>query len=370
MATHLEASLQRDIDLIRSKILEMSGRCESALRDVLAAFVEGNRQLAYLVILRDQHIDELERQVDRLCMEFLVRQQPVAKHLRLAYTAFKINAELERIGDYAESIARQVLKLKHAELNLSFEQFQEECDLATRMLHDAVRSFVDENAELATETMKVEDQIDTLRKRTDAELVTMSQEGRIPVEALTPLMTISRRFERTSDQAKNICSQVIYMCTGEYTKHQGAEVFRVLFVDTHHGLASRLAEAVAESLDHDRLQFSSAGVDPREADPRLEAVLSEAGLPARSRPARSLEQVPNLEHYQVIVALDKAARAAFPGRPSKTVTFEWSLPETGSPTTPVEESRPALQTLKEYLETHIKDLAAAVMGEQQTPRFQ
>lgn len=364
MATHLEASLQRDIGLIRDKILEMSGRCESALRDVLTAFVEGNRQLAYLVILRDQHIDELERQVDRLCMEFLVRQQPVAKHLRLAYTAFKINAELERVGDYAESIARQVLKLNHADLNFSFEQFQEECDLATRMLHDAVRSFVDENEQLAQETMQVEDHIDTLRKETDAELVAMSQEGRIPVTALTPLMTISRRFERTSDQAKNICSQVIYMCTGEYMKHQGAEVFRVLFVDAHHGLASRMAEAIAESLDFDRLHFSSAGVDPREPGPRLESALAEAGLEARSSQPRSLEQVPNLEHYQVIVALDQAARAAFPGRPSKTVTFEWTPPEAGPPGASIEENRPALKTLQAYLETHIKDLAAAIMGEQ------
>lgn len=364
MGTHLEASLQRDIDLIRNKILEMSGRCESALRDVLVAFVEGNRQLAYLVILRDQHIDELERQVDRLCMEFVVRQQPVAKHLRLAYTAFKINGELERIGDYAESIARQVLKLNHNDLNISFERFQESCDLAIRMLHDAIRSFVDENDQLAAETMKVEEQIDGLRRKTDAELVAMSQEGRIPVEALTPLMTISRRFERTSDQAKNICGQVRYMCTGEYLRHQGAEVFRVLFVDAHHGLASQMAEAIAESLDYDRLHFSSAGVEPRELDPRLEAALADTGITARARQSRSLEQVPNLEHYQVIVALDPAARAAFPGRPSKTVAFEWSVPDPGAPSMPLEESRAALKTVREYLETHVKDLAAAIMGEQ------
>ncbi|MCP5521411.1 MAG: phosphate signaling complex protein PhoU [Verrucomicrobiales bacterium] len=364
MATHLEASLQRDIDLIRKKILEMSGRCESALRDVLTAFVEGNRQLAYLVILRDQHIDELERQVDRLCMEFLVRQQPVAKHLRLAYTAFKINGELERIGDYAESIARQVLKLNHAELNISFERFQESCDLATRMLHDATRSFVDENEQLAVETMKVEEQIDALRRQTDAELVAMSQEGRIPVESLTPLMTISRRFERTSDQAKNICGQVRYMCTGEYLRHQGAEVFRVLFVDAHHGVASRMAEAIAESLEFDRVHFSSAGVDPREPDPRLETALAEAGVAFRAGPVRSLDQVPNLDHHQVIVALDHTARAAFPGPPSKTVTFEWSVPDVGVAQTPGEGSGPVLKNLRDYLETHIKDLVAAIMGEQ------
>lgn len=364
MATHLEASLQRDIDLLRSKILEMAGRCESALRDVLKAFVEGNRQLAYLVILRDQHIDELERQLDRLCLEFLVRQQPVARHLRLAYTALKVNAELERIGDYAESIARQVLKLDRSQLNLSFEPFEEEADLSIRMLHDAVAAFVDENEELARATMKVEDQIDRLRKRIDADLVKQSAEGRLPVDALTPLMTISRRFERTSDQAKNICSHVRYLCTGEYIRHQGAEVFRVLFVDARHGSLSRMAEAIANAMDQPRLLFSSAGVEPTDPDPRLHKYLAAQGLDPVRRPPQSLAQIPNLEHHQVMVALDDVAKRAFPSRPTKTVSFQWNPADPSAQEGPLEEVRPAFDAAREYLEPHIQDLAAAIMGEQ------
>lgn len=368
MGKHLEASLQRDIDLIRGKILEMAGRCESALRDVLTAFVEGNRQLAYLVILRDQHIDDLERQIDRLCLEFIVRQQPVAKHLRLAYTAIKINAELERIGDYAESIARQTLKLRPTELNLSFEPFQQEADLAIRMLHDAITAFVEEDAELARRTMQVEDEIDSLRKRIDADLVRMSQEGRIPVEALTPLLTISRRFERTSDQAKNICSQVLYMCTGEYLRHQGAEVFRILFVDRHHAGVSRLAEAIGNALPYERIHFTSAGLDPWMPDPRLVAFLNEKGLEPPSGPARSVDQVPNLEHQQVIVALHKEARRVFPTRPTKTATFLWELDDPTELPGSLEENREAFERAYEFLQTHIKDLSAAIMGENQSQK--
>lgn len=368
MGKHLEASLQRDIDLIRGKILEMAGCCESALRDVLTAFVEGNRQLAYLVILSDQHIDDLERQIDRLCLEFIVRQQPVAKHLRLAYTAIKINAELERIGDYAESIARQTLKLRPTELNLSFEPFQQEADLAIRMLHDAITAFVEEDAELARRTMQVEDEIDSLRKRIDADLVRMSQEGRIPVEALTPLLTISRRFERTSDQAKNICSQVLYMCTGEYLRHQGAEVFRILFVDRHHAGVSRLAEAIGNALPYERIHFTSAGLDPRMPDPRLVAFLNEKGLEPPSGPARSVDQVPNLEHQQVIVALHKEARRVFPTRPTKTATFLWELDDPTELPGSLEENREAFERAYEFLQTHIKDLSAAIMGENQSQK--
>src|ERR1041385_8482795 len=103
----------------------MARLAERALTDSLRALVENNLTVAYSVILRDQYIDELEKEIDRLCLEFLVRQQPVAGHLRFAYAAIKINLELERIGDYAESIARQVLKVSTLHDRLPLKSFSE-----------------------------------------------------------------------------------------------------------------------------------------------------------------------------------------------------------------------------------------------------
>src|SRR5437667_8378929 len=144
MLSHYEESLQRDIKLIRKKILEMSGLAERALKSSLQALVERNRQLAYSVILRDQYVDEMEKEIDRLCLEFLVRQQPAGAHLRFAYAAIKINLELERIGDYAESIARQVLKLSSLKPPLTYEKYVAIANLSIPMLQQAVQAFVDQ----------------------------------------------------------------------------------------------------------------------------------------------------------------------------------------------------------------------------------
>src|SRR5216110_1416626 len=97
--------------MIRGKILAMAQLADRALRDSVQALVEKNLTVAYSVILRDQYIDELEKELDRLCLEFLVRQQPVAGTLRFAYATIKINADLERVGDYAESMARNFLQI-------------------------------------------------------------------------------------------------------------------------------------------------------------------------------------------------------------------------------------------------------------------
>src|SRR5262245_41993732 len=321
MATHLEASLQRDIDLIQNKILEMARRDEQALKTCLKALQERNGQLAYVVILRDQYIDELEKEIDRLCLEFLVRQQPVAGHLRFAYATIKINAELERIGDYAESIARQCLKVAHLNPVPALPMFDEIASLSIPMLRNAIQAFVNQDAELAHSTMLVEENVDTLRNQINAELLQQRQDGRIPLEALTPLLTIARRFERVSDQAKNICEEVLYMCTGEYSKHKGTEVLRLLFVDEHNSCVSQMAEGIANSLEQPRLVFASAGIDPRPVDPATLKYMKEKGIDISRQHSKSVEQIPNLDHYQVIIALAKEAEKVFPPPPTKTVSL-------------------------------------------------
>ena len=112
----------------------MAGLSERALRASLQALVQRDRQLAYGVILRDQYLDEKETELNRLCLEFLVRHQPVAGHLRFIFTTIQINKELERIGDYAESVARQVLAISELEPQPPQALFIELGELSIRML--------------------------------------------------------------------------------------------------------------------------------------------------------------------------------------------------------------------------------------------
>jgi phosphate transport system protein len=364
MPKQLEASLQRDMELIRGKIIRMSELAQRALKTSLNALTENNRQLAYAVILRDQAIDELEKEIDRLCLEFLVRQQPVAGILRFIYAVIKINAELERIGDYAESIARQVLKLSGMQINFSTAPFAEIAGLSIPMLHDATQAFLDQNADLARRTMEVEERVDGLRDQINANLMLARQEGRIPLEALTPLLTIARRYERVSDQGKNICEEVLYMCTGEYSKHKGTEVLRVLFVDEHNSCRTQMAEGIANSFGQPRLLFSSAGLQPRPIDPKTREFLTEKGIDISRQYPKSVDQVPHLEHYQVIIALAGEACAAFPPPPTKTVSLEWNVQDPSKVQGTPEEVQAAYEKTYQYIHTNIQDLVEAILGDE------
>jgi phosphate transport system protein len=363
MGTHFEESLQRDIDRICSRVKVMAGFGERALWDSLRALQQGSRQLAYTVVLRDQRIDELEQELDRLCLEFLVRQQPVGRTLRFVYATIRINLELERVGDYAESVARQVIKLIGMNAAAPTQRFEELANLAVPMLANAVNAFVKQDAGLAQTTMEVESTVDTLRSEIDAELFHLRQDGKIPLEALTPLMTISRRFERVSDQAKNICQEVVYMCTGEDHRHKGQEVYRLLFVDENNGCRSVMAEAIGHGLGQPRFLFSSAGLEPKPIDARtLEFLVSKGLETARLSPKR-LDQVPNLDHYQVVVGLAKGLQKVLPTPPRKTVYLDWNMADPSEVRGTETEVREAYEAAYREIEAHTRDLVDAVVGD-------
>jgi len=359
---HLEESLERDMNQIVAKVRQMASLVEDALLGSMKALAELNRQTAYSVILRDQRIDELEKEIDRLCLEFIIRQQPVAKTLRFAYAVIKINSALERVGDYAESMARQTLVLCSQDVRVPFERFEQISSLAIPMLHGAVEAFVAQDPEGARAAMRTEEEVDRLRHQLGVDLVHMPQRNELPIKALSPLLSIMNRLERSADQAKDICQEVLYMCTGEYLKHAGSDTFRVLFVDDDNSCASQIAEAVGHSLANPRFVFWSAGLRREPVDAGMVSFLRDKHIDLSGASSKAVNQVPHMEHFQAIVALSSNARQVFPAPPTKAVCLDWS--EATSHETATGSVKPKdYAALYDFLAQHVRDLVQAVAAD-------
>jgi len=360
---HYEASLQSDIDRLRAKLAEMAERADRSLRDCLVALMRGNRQLANSIIIRDTFIDALDHEIDRLCLEFIVRQQPVGLHLRFAAAAIKINLELERVGDYAKSIAKQTLKLSRIPDLVVPASLQEHAERFIPLLREAIDAFAAQDIEAARGVIGSATKAERMRARISEELFVARQEGKIPLEAYDPLITIVRRFERVASQAENIGQETIFMVTGEYAKHERGAVLRVLFIDGANAGGSQMAEVIGQSLGDSRFIFSSAGLDPKPVDRGLIEFLTGKGIDVSHVKSRAVAQTPNLEYYQVFIALTSEAVAAFPPANAKTVNLEWILPD------PAAGERlgtaAAYETTWNFLKMHITDLVEALLGEQE-----
>jgi phosphate transport system protein len=366
-ASHFEALLQRDIDSIRGKLLQMATLTAKALTRAYQALKDHDRQLAYAVILHDQDIDTAELELDRLCMEFIIRHQPAAGHLRFVYSASKIVNELERVGDYAESIARQVLLLDSDDVlasDLAASKFKEISELAIPMVQQSVRAFVEKNADLAMATKAIEPLVNDARDSLNAELVQLREEGRLSLDALPALLTVARRFERVSDQATNICEQALYFATGENVRHTPVAGFRVVFVDDANECLSQMAEAIARSMNASQFTFSSAGIKAGNVDPRLVPFLKEKGIDASGQTAKAVEPVPQSARMQVVVMLSETAFKAFPRKPGRKLGLLWSVSDPSQAQGTPEEIHAIYEQAYSTLKDHIADLIEAIEGYQ------
>jgi phosphate transport system protein len=362
MQTHLEESMQQDIDCIRNYVAEMSHKAEVALQDCVKSFVENDHKLAYAVILRDQYIDEKEKEIDRLCLEFIIRQQPVAQSLRFIYSTIRINLEIERVGDYAESIARHLIKVEESPPLDIKEKIVEQADVSIRMFHDAIQAFVDQDMKLAVKTIEMKETADAMRTLLNNNLVSLFREQKMEFEVLDPLTTVIRRFERVADQARNICLEVLYLCTGENAKHPGAATFRILFVDDHNSCRSQIAEAIASSFKQSRFVFSSAGLEPLPIDHATIEFMKSKGFDLSRMAPKAVHQVPNLDHYQVIVALSKNIYKVFPQHPGKVIFLDWLVDDPSHAQASSEKLEEVYEKTFLFLQDQIKDMIEALIG--------
>lgn len=365
MQSHLEENLQQDIDLIRSKVVEMGELVEKALETCLGAIEQNDRQLAYAVILRDRHIDELEETLESLCQRFLIKHLPVARQMRFVYSVIKINTELERVGDYAKSIARRFLTVSDLGAQASYSKLIDIANLAIPFLRNALQAFSESDAELAKATREREKEraIDNLRYEIHHDLIQLHIQNELPSEALVPLVTVVSCLERVANQASNICEEVLYMCTGEDLRHEYQQVLRVLVVTEYDACRGQMAVGIGNALEPHRVLFSSAGVASQPLDPKTVQFMAEKGIDISGQNSKYLNQILDLKDYAVIVSLCEEVERALPSFSSRPVRINWEVRDPSKLEGTEEEIQAAYQNTYQFLERHIRELAQAVLGD-------
>jgi phosphate transport system protein len=329
VTSHLEEKLQNDIHRIRDRVREMSDLALRGLEDSVRALATGDTKLAYAAILRDSRVDDLETLVDGMCVEFIVRHIPVATHLRFVHSVAKIVSELERVGDYAESINRQAILLSRTEKPSKFEKFERIAAVAVDMMRQAVRSFLDEDIDLAKRTIALESRANGLHHEIYQDLVSEIPVGSEELSRLFSLLSVANRYERVADQAVNICEEVLYMLTGESVKHQSKGSASILFVSSGASSLASVAEAIASAVAGNQFMFAAATTSPGSPEAPLLDFLAKRGINLSGRTAAPLATMGTLSNFRIVVAVDhEAARAV--GTQTlgfRTVVADWDLPD-------------------------------------------
>lgn len=213
--------LQKQIDKLKKRVLEIGACCEEGLRDAVVAVLERDAGLAERVIERDTRIDLLEVELEEECLHTLALHQPVAYDLRYVVAVLKINNDLERIGDHAKGIAQQALFLsEEPEIPVPPFDLREMSDTTARMLRWSLDALVELDVDEAKAVRKLDKTVDRINARMYDDVIAAMRKEPLHMEQLVHYMSISRQLERTADHACNIAKDVRYMAEGEIFRHR------------------------------------------------------------------------------------------------------------------------------------------------------
>ena len=196
------------------QLTHMGKLCEIAISKVTQALKEGSAGQARIVVAEDEEIDQMEKEIERLCLKLLLQQQPVAKDLRRISAALKMITDMERIGDQTADIADIVIATKSTE-EKNLKDINRMAEATVKMVRDSVSAYVQKDLELARKVMDADDEVDDLFDLVKGDLIKFisDHKGSAGDEAIDLIM-IAKYLERIGDHATNIAEWVEFSITG------------------------------------------------------------------------------------------------------------------------------------------------------------
>ncbi|MGI6607566.1 MAG: phosphate signaling complex protein PhoU [Erysipelotrichaceae bacterium] len=213
----MRSRFDEQLNHLRKKMIEMGAECEKLIALATNALFEGNIDNALKAKTEGQRIDDLEREIEAICLRLLLQQQPVARDLRVVSAALKMITDMERIGDQAEDIAEIVVSL-NGRVGDECTYIRTMAEATIKMVTESIDAYVNEDVELAKEVLKHDDLVDETFVNAKETLTRMIAENINDGEYALDLLMIAKYFERIGDHATNIAEWVIFSVTGY---HQG-----------------------------------------------------------------------------------------------------------------------------------------------------
>jgi len=194
---------------------QMGEMLDEALTMMVEALVKRDVVLAKKVIVNDITVDEMEKEIEQLCMRLLMQQQPVAGDLRIISSALKIVTDMERIGDHAADISDNITYMYKDDYTPHIGDIVKMAEKAGQMVKDSVRAFVQKDMELAQKVLAKDDEIDALFLKVKLDLIKKLREDASMSELSMDLMMNAKYLERIGDHAENIAEWVVFAITGD-----------------------------------------------------------------------------------------------------------------------------------------------------------
>jgi phosphate transport system protein len=213
--------LQEELKHLRENLSEMAGLVKKQLEKSVHSLLEEDEDLANEVIINEKRVNAMELNIDRMCEHIFALLNPVAHDMRFVFSTLKINADLERIGDYAEGIAKLVLLGKKGFDKDLIERIMLKDMFSTTllMLEDVTKAYCEDDTKIARSIFARDLEVNEVNRNASyiAEEYIKSNLNRIQQALL--IVSIIRKLERVGDHITNVAEEIIFYKEAKILKH-------------------------------------------------------------------------------------------------------------------------------------------------------
>ncbi len=219
----MRIAFQEHLRTLNLELHNMADMVNQAIDRSIIALKERDVDEAKKIKKDDIHINNKRFEIEEQCIHLIATQQPVATQLREIIAVLNIITDLERMGDYAEGIAKIVIKLDGSDPVKPLIDIPRMAEIATGMVTQSLDALADRDVERAREITKMDDDVDDLYHQVIRELISIMIEDPRTITRCTYLMWVAHNLERIADRVTNICERIIFLVTGELVENIGKD---------------------------------------------------------------------------------------------------------------------------------------------------
>ncbi|MGN0436113.1 MAG: phosphate signaling complex protein PhoU [Wujia sp.] len=206
----MRSKFEEQLKNLNEEMIQMGTMIEENIQNAIVALVKSDVKLAKEIMDKDVVIDKKQRDIEGICFNLLIQQQPVAKDLRAITAAMKMVTDMERIGDHAADISEVTIMLANTEGAKNYETIIKMASEASVMLIHSIDAFTEKDEVKAKEVIDHDDIVDELFDKVKNELIDLIKNDPKRGEREIDMLMIAKYLERIGDHATNIAEWVIY----------------------------------------------------------------------------------------------------------------------------------------------------------------
>ena len=216
----MRSKFDEQLKNLNEEMIQMGIMIENNIQKAIDALVNSNIELAKEIMEKDVTIDKKQRDIEGICFNLLIQQQPVAKDLRSITAAMKMGTDMERIGDHAADICEITIMLAGTKSIKDYGTIIKMASEASVMLIDSIDAFTEKNETKAKAVIEHDDIVDDLFNEVKKELIELIKNNPKRGEEEIDMLMIAKYLERIGDHATNIAEWVIYSLDNKVKEKQ------------------------------------------------------------------------------------------------------------------------------------------------------